>query len=187
VSWLQTYSGARFDFRHPLPSLIDIEDIAHALSLQCRFNGHCTQFYSVAEHSVRCSFQVPDWCALEALLHDAAEAYVGDLVRPLKQLVGWSFQQIEQQAEQAIAKRFRLEFPWPGEVVNADMLMLAVEGRDLMGGTDHWDIALPALPPRSVLNIADPWSPDLAEQMFLQRFEELDRSRNLTPTPERTA
>ena len=82
--WMQTYTGVRFYPMDPRPEELDIRDIAHALSLICRYGGHVDRFYSVAEHCVLMSQCVPEEHALWALLHDASEAYVGDMVRPLK-------------------------------------------------------------------------------------------------------
>ncbi|MFG0247924.1 MAG: phosphohydrolase, partial [Phycisphaeraceae bacterium JB051] len=79
MSWIQTYTGKAFYPLREDPGIIDIRDIAHALSLQCRFNGHCSDFYSVAQHSVHVSEVVPQAFALWGLLHDAAEAYMSDL------------------------------------------------------------------------------------------------------------
>lgn len=84
MSYVATYSGKSFDLKNPRPEDISIYDIAHALSMQCRFNGHTLHFYSVAEHCVRMSHMVSKEAALYGLLHDAAEAYMGDIVRPLK-------------------------------------------------------------------------------------------------------
>ncbi|MEM4379972.1 MAG: hypothetical protein QXL01_04720, partial [Thermoplasmatales archaeon] len=83
--WIETYSGKKFDYL--AQSELDIEDIAHALSNLCRFNGHTRVFYSVAEHSVNVSSMVPPELKIAALLHDAAEAYIGDVPSPLKQLI----------------------------------------------------------------------------------------------------
>src|ERR1019366_6268112 len=82
-SAIRTYTGILFDFEEPEASPIRIEDIAHALSLLCRFAGHCKEFYSVAEHSVRVSYACPEEHALWGLMHDASEAYCVDVPRPL--------------------------------------------------------------------------------------------------------
>ena len=98
--WLQTFTGKKIDLINPTSEMVDIEDIAHSLSMLCRYNGHCRDFYSVAEHSVfveslgrlavepQCSFlgfeEVQKRC-LSLLLHDAAETYIGDLTTPFKQ------------------------------------------------------------------------------------------------------
>lgn len=84
---INTFSGIEFDLLNPNPNDIDIEDIAHELSMLCRFNGHCKEFYSVAEHSVYVSYEIDEEFALIGLLHDAAEAYLGDVPTPLKKLL----------------------------------------------------------------------------------------------------
>lgn len=193
--WMQVYSGGKFWPLDPRPEETHIEDIAHALAHLCRFGGHCRVFYSVAEHSVRSSLCVPAAHAFAALLHDAAEAYVVDVPRPLKvQLRGYA--EIERRVMSAIAKRFRLpgrncECPgdWPAAhhhphcpkasnlswvipscVKLADEIMLATEARDLMGGESagKWALRAEPLPERIA-----PWSPEEAKARFLGRFAEL--------------
>src|SRR6267378_1608096 len=83
-AWIVTYSGLQFYHLAPTPEMVCIEDIAHALSQTCRWTGHTKFHYSVAQHSIYCSFLVPAEHALAALLHDASEAYLGDMNRPLK-------------------------------------------------------------------------------------------------------
>lgn len=83
-NWIMTHTGKKFKPFNPRTEDIDIEDIAHALSNICRFNGHVNQFYSVAEHSVLVSVLCPEELKLKGLLHDAAEAYLGDVPSPLK-------------------------------------------------------------------------------------------------------
>ena len=86
--WIETYKGNDFDYENIETNHVDIEDIAHSLSMNCRFNGHCDRFYSVAEHSIYVSELVkPEW-AMAALLHDATEAYMPDVNKPLKMF--WS-------------------------------------------------------------------------------------------------
>jgi 5'-deoxynucleotidase YfbR-like HD superfamily hydrolase len=105
--WIQTYTGRVFWPLDPDPSEICIEDIAHSLSLQCRFLGHCKTFYSVLEHSCHVAHLVPAAYTVHGLLHDAAEAYVGDMPRPLKSQPDFAtFRQIERRIQERIAKAF---------------------------------------------------------------------------------
>lgn len=168
AAWIQTYTGRRFSFADPQPEDIDIRDIARGLAMQCRFNGHCRRFYSVAEHSVRASWLAPFGCRREALLHDAAEAYTGDCVRPLKVLLGDSFRSVEHRIERVIAERFGLTFPWPAAVKAADDLLLTVEARDLMGETGP--LAEVVGPARQDLRIVETLTAVDAERRFLDRF-----------------
>ncbi|MBR9652087.1 hypothetical protein [Thalassovita aquimarina] len=107
-AWIQTISGRKFPVGEPDPEQIDIEDIAHALSLLVRFNGHCTRFYSVAEHSVHVSHEVAPELALIGLLHDAAEAYLGDVPSPLKKQLS-QFSEFEHKMELAIGECFGVD------------------------------------------------------------------------------
>src|SRR5690242_720613 len=112
---IRTYTGRAFSPLDPNPDDIVIEDIAHALSLNCRFTGHVRWHYSVAQHSVLCSEIVPSEYALTALLHDASEAYLSDIARPIKQQpdFGDTYLRYEGALERAIAERFSLDYPFP--------------------------------------------------------------------------
>lgn len=161
-------SGAYFDFEEPEASAFTIGDIAHALSHLCRFTGHTRQFYSVAEHSWFCSMIVPRRVALHALLHDAAEAFVGDVSRPLKALLP-GYREIERRVESAVFARFGLGPDMPREVKDADLQMLRSEQRWVMGSDDRWpgiDMIQPVVRPHC-------WEPERARGHFLERFEEL--------------
>lgn len=166
-----TASGTCFNLLEPDPDLIEIEDIAHALSNLCRFTGHTRVFYSVAEHSVRaslCAF-VPAEHALEALLHDAAEAYIGDVSSPLKAQLH-EYRNIEFGVEQAIRKRFGLPAKKTPCVKQADLTMLATEKRDLMSADgDDWPI-LRGIAPLAE-RISASLTPHLARWHFMDHFE----------------
>jgi 5'-deoxynucleotidase YfbR-like HD superfamily hydrolase len=169
-SWMQTYTGINFYPTKPKIEDIKIIDIAHSLSLICRFNGHCLYFYSVAEHSVRASY-IPKKTNLQltALLHDASEAYVGDLIRPIKEFTH-EFKKIENNIQKIISKKFNLPYPFPKEIKEADNIMLATERRDILLPTkDAWCIDKY----KPLKKTIQPWSYKKANLMFLQRFNEL--------------
>ncbi len=168
--WIQTFSGKRFPLFNPSPSDIDINDIAHALANNCRFAGHTKHHYSVAQHSWLASYLVPHEEALAALLHDAAEAYLFDATRPLKQFLV-NFKQIERVVQNAINQRFGILTEKTLPISDADMEMLATERRDLMPPSDDCWVCLTGYSP--VAKPIDKWEPEEAKQRFLARFHEL--------------
>lgn len=175
-SWFTLTSGKRFyPFKEYLVDSIDIHDIAHALSNLCRFNGHCSRFYSVAEHSILCSYHVKgDENRLTALLHDATEAYVGDMIRPIKKFLP-DFEDLEDRIWRAVALKFTLPFEMPDAVHVADNSVLMAEARDLLFplGTMKFDY-LGVDPPLGLL-ISGTMLPKEAEEAFLDRFNQLWR------------
>jgi hypothetical protein len=159
-------SGNWFDFKDPWNSEFTIEDIAQGLSNLCRYAGQCRQFYSVAEHSLQVAALVPEY-PLEALLHDAAEAFLGDITRPLKQLLP-DFQRIEREIEAVIQYRFRLDSRARDVVKKADLRVLAAEQAQIMPlGTDEWISAAGVVP--ASINICH-IHPEVAQQAFLSAF-----------------
>jgi len=169
MTWITTASGARVVLLDPHPSTLLIEDIAHALSNICRYTGHTGQFYSVAEHSVLASLHISDAkFALAALMHDASEAYLGDVSRPLKQLIGKKYSDLEKRFEARLAQKFRYEYPYPDEVKWVDLDLLETEYCQLMGMEEH------PLHQGKKLDIRlECWSAVEAEKKFIQRYDEL--------------
>ncbi len=174
-AWIQTYSGRRFSPVNPDPKSIVLQDIAHSLSMQCRFSGHSKKFYSVAQHSVLVSYICDSADALWGLLHDASEAYCVDIPRPLKQsglLQGYI--DIENAVQQAVCHRFNLSPIEPSSVKIADKQLLATEARDLM--TPHhcdWHNLIEPLP-----FLIEPWGQQQAENLFIKRFFEITKAPN---------
>lgn len=164
------HSGHYFDFLKPEQTPILIEDIAFSLSHINRFNGHTKFAYSVAQHSVLVSHLVPPEFALQGLLHDAVEAYIGDMSTPLKSLVP-QFREVENRIEKVILGAFGLSHPLAPEVKRADLIMLATERRDLLKHQDRPWFYLDGVE-AAPLTI-DKMTAESAETMFLLRFHEL--------------
>ena len=175
--FIQSRSGRYINLLEPDSGLFCIEDIAHALSHICRFCGHSREFYSVAQHSVLTSRLVPEDDAMAALLHDAAEAYIGDITTHLKRLLP-DYQVIEQRMESAVFAKFGVAYPLPKSVKHADLVMLATERRDLMTVDESsWWAGIEGITPASFQ--ISPESPDKAKQSFLERFGHLSSNRGL--------
>ncbi len=180
--WIQTYTGLQFWPLDARPSEIQIEDIAHALATTTRYGGHTLGYYSVAQHSVLVSQACKPEHALWGLLHDAAEAYLGDVVRPVKHGPGMEpFRQFEDALMTMICTRFGLSYWEPDSVKWADAALLATEKRDLLRkmqepmGEVEWLHGAPSSQALSTTIV--PWEWREAEQEFLARFEELWRAR----------
>lgn len=166
--WMQTFTGVAFYPADPQPEEIFIEDIAHALSLQCRYGGHCDRHYSVAEHCVHVSYMVPPEDALAGLMHDATEAYLMDIPRPVKALLP-QYRDLEDKLWAVIAKRFDISPVLPTSVHEADNRILNSE-RDANMKAPPQDWGVPDDGSRVRLFFCDAqW----AELWFLQRFKEL--------------
>jgi hypothetical protein len=171
--WMITYTGQIYWPGDPIPDEVHLEDIAHGLSMLCRYAGHTLHFYSVAEHSIHVSYMVPRELALEGLLHDASEAYLCDLIRPVKRHCP-DYQRLEMKNALAIRERFSLPLLEHPLVAHADKNILLTEYRDLLpeipsGFLWTWE---GVLDPTVELKL---WHPIIAEEKFLQRYKELTR------------
>ena len=172
--WMQTASGGQFWPIDPRVEEVFIWDIAHSLSNQCRFAGHCRTFYSVAEHSVRVSQIVPEDEMLAALLHDAAEAYLVDLPRPVKRSpgIGPHYEAAEARVAFVIEDRYGLV---PGATASpaikiADNRLLMTEARDLMAKPSvTWKESGSKTLEQQIV----PWAPGVAHLEFLRVFCDL--------------
>jgi len=169
-NWFPTYSGEKFYPSDPDISEINIEDIAHSLSNQCRFAGHTKEFYSVAQHCLLVSHHVPYNIALEGILHDAAEAYCQDLIRPIKYGFGFhEYRIVEQRLEGKIEEKFNLFSLSSGVIKHHDNRALMTERRDLFldSKARHYDWGIREEPYEDVII---PMAPKEAKSAFLARF-----------------
>lgn len=168
-NWTLTYTGKKFYPLNPHPEDVCIDDIAHALSLKCRYTGHCKQFYSVAQHSVECALRVPRAFALQALMHDAAEAYLFDCASPIKGYFPNAIA-VEKRIMRAIAEALGFDPRMPHAVHEVDVRMCVTEMRDLMTGYEQ----------SRLFRIVEPFEfkivpklPLESKSMFLQLFNTL--------------
>jgi 5'-deoxynucleotidase YfbR-like HD superfamily hydrolase len=178
--YLQTVSGRWVNPFDPDPSQLDAGDIARALANQCRFGGHSRVFYSVAQHSVIVSELVEQRGgdveeAFAALMHDATEAYLGDMPHPLKHRspLGAAFKEAEDHLEIALRERFAIKAD-VSEIKRADRALLATERRAFSAEDWHWP-ELEGVEPLDLELTA--WSPDQAAQAFARRYAELEAAR----------
>lgn len=170
MNWIQTFSGKKFHPLDPNPSDIDIEDIAHALSNLCRFGGHCRRFYSVAQHSCLVGRAlreaVGDAEGAWGLMHDATEAYLVDLPRPIKDQMP-EYKAAENRLMAAIAMRFGLDPVDPKIVKEYDTRILRNEAEVLLGGGENaWWRDIEPLPDV----FFTPMDPQAAKREFLRLF-----------------
>lgn len=175
-SFIVTYTGQRFWPLDPRSEEIHIEDIAHSLSHCCRYTGHVADFYSIAEHCVRASYVVDKEFAFDALMHDASEAYLIDVPRPLKALPAFQeYLEIEDSLMYLIADRFNFRWPMPPEVKDVDDGMLLEEWKSLMPLTDELTGQFFDAVRAYNGHVLVPWDNKFAEETFLERFTELER------------
>ncbi len=171
--WFAIYSGRRFWPLDPRAEDIDPVDIAHSLSMINRFNGHSKRAYCVGQHSCLVSYLVPKRLRLFALLHDAGECYLGDVITPIKRFIRELYEPLEEGVMQAVARRFNFEINDDDRYIvkQADLQMLANEARDL---TTTGVLNLGAnyrLPKPSQQRITRCWSSEEAEATFLTELD----------------
>jgi hypothetical protein len=175
--WMQTADGGQFWPVDPRADEISIEVISHALAMQCRYAGHCIRFYSVAEHCVHMarsrfvSYPNKPW----ALLHDASEAYLTDVIRPLKpHLTG--YYEAEKRVMDVVIEKFGLASTMPSEVKNADNRILVDERAQNMVQTNHGWVSDGLEPLGVELRF---WAPEQAELYFLDTYKKLVRGEQV--------
>lgn len=168
--FITTYSGAAFYINELNIEDIPIQDIAHALSRNCRFNGHICRHYSVAEHSVLVSELVPKEYALWGLLHDISEAFVPDIPRPFKHIIG-GFKEYEERLLEKVAKFYDLPYPIPEPVHYIDRHIVAAEAEKLFLSVPAWTKEYDQI--KDLENYTFGVSAGLARQLFMDRYEDL--------------
>lgn len=176
-NYIETFSGVKFDFLEPKQEQILIEDIAHSLSMQCRYTGHTSQFYSVAEHSLLVADLCPDKYKLYGLLHDATEAYLTDIASPIKPFLQ-NYKKLESKLHSSVCAKFNLPSHFPEEVCKADMIALQIEIKNLMrSGGVGWAIhnVMPDPVPDTILECMCPKD---AKMKFLNRYHELTNNES---------
>lgn len=181
-----TNQGKYFYFEFPEEHDFHIKEVASALSKLCRFTGHCNVFYSVGQHSVLVSRNLPVNLALPGLLHDGVEAYLGDVASPLKRMLA-DYKRLERYVEEAFFKRYSIAFPLDPQIKVVDILALITEKRDNMtrapddvygkehSGGVHWPEGEP------FAEKIRPWSPGRTRIEFLLRYAELTGIWHITP------
>ena len=186
-AWQRMLSGRRVDLLDPSPLDIEIADIAHGLARVARWNGQ-THIFSVAQHTLlveavmrehtpRVDIQV----RLAALLHDAPEYVVGDMISPFKAVIGGSYKAVEKRLLSAIHIRFGLQPELPADIEqqikDADMGAAYLEATHLAGFAEAEARRLfgsdPGLPAAMIDDYLTPWSASKAEKRFLVRFKSL--------------
>lgn len=173
MTWIATYTGKAFCYTQCHPQTICLADIVIALARMPRFLGHTPLFYSVAEHTYWVAQEVPPEHKLEALLHDASEAYMGDMPKPLKAMMP-EYSALEDEVSRAIAFAFGATYPWPDSVKEADLRMLETEHRDLMYNSPPWSECFGKPFKRRVKC----WSPKKAAFRLMRELEIETRRRN---------
>lgn len=174
--WVETFTGKHFFPLDPDPEAVDILDITHALACLNRFTGHTRQPLSIAQHSVLVASLLPPELKLWGLLHDASEAYVNDVARPLKHHLAFrAYRKAETALMEVIAHKFGLSWPEPPEVKAADNVVLKAETKALIHGGGKgwgdWFAGIPDVPATTELRITPTWPWSMAERIFLAHFE----------------
>jgi len=174
---IELHSGKFVDPLNLRPEDVDIHDIAWALSQQCRYSGHTEFHYSVAQHSVLVSRLLPRAFKLDGLMHDASEAYLQDVARPLKQdpYFGKAYRGAEARVQRVIVEVYGLTWPEPPEVKLMDTRILHPERATLLPNAivGRWDPTIEATPAVDVR--IERWTPERARREFLLRYDRLRR------------
>lgn len=178
-AYIVTFTGKQFFLLKPRLEDIDIIDIAHSEAMQCRWTGHSRYHYSIAQHSVLCSFLGPEDEALERLMHDGSEAYIGDWNRPLKHYssAGDAYRKVEKPLQELVYQATGCRTIEPASVKIADEAMLYAELEQLTPWPRDFEVSNPHTRSKAADVKIEQWSPEYAERMFLERFQYLYKKR----------
>ena len=169
-AWIETFTGLHFEFLDPKDEQIHIRDIAHSLAFTCRYTGHSSRFYSVAEHSLFVSYLAAD--PLAGLLHDASEAYITDIASPIKPHLA-NYKELEDMIMGRIANKFGFKYPLDGDIKDCDATQLKTEAKYLLkSGGNPWAHLYPTRRAHGIKPIC--MAPEEAEKAFLERFYEVE-------------
>lgn len=178
-------SGKLFDLYNPTPDMIDIEDIANALGKQVRWNGQISEFYSIAQHSCLVSWLAPPHLSFAAFMHDAAEAYTGDIIRPIKKMLAQIFYDIEHRIELAVCDKFGIAPELIDAIAKYDDQALNLEYDALF---KHDQQSISQISHLSGIRLKskpafDMWDPETAKYCFLETYHNIlnDRIKRATP------
>ena len=176
-AWIETFSGVRFDILDPKPEMVRIWDIAHASSQVNRFAGHCKFPYPVSQHSRLGSYIIEPEFALDFLMHDASESFIGDVTRPLKHfsIVGDEYRKVEAKVQGVICDVFGLSRVEPPQVKVVDNAMLYAEKEQLMFGVE-WEHKWAETEKPADVKIVETSFQD-NKRLFLDRFYQLYKGK----------
>ncbi len=167
--FIETFTGKQFYFLDPKEDQIDIRDIAHSLAFTCRYTGHSSRFYSVAEHSVLVSYLAAS--PLAGLLHDASEAYITDIASPIKPYLS-NYKELEDMLMGKIAAKFGFDYPLDPDIKDCDATQLKTEAKYLLRSRGQpWAHLYPTRRPHGIKPMC--LAPEGAEALFLERFKEV--------------
>ena len=167
--WIQLASGTKFDLVDLESNEFKLPDLAQHLAKLCRFGGACTEFYSVAQHSVLCAAYAPEHLKYQALMHDVHEAITGDMLSPIKQLLP-DYQAFERRIASFIRRRLDLPIDLDPMIHEIDMRMLVTEKRDIMAKCEHeWSPYMQQFEPYE--DRISPWGEINALNAFMQAYK----------------
>lgn len=162
--WMTTFTGLKINPLDPDPGMIVIEDIAHHLALECRYNGACKFHYSVAQHSILGAHRVSSENRLAFLLHDASEAYMHDLIHNVKYNIPF-YREAEERLQRVIYEKFGVVVLDYREIKRVDYALMAAEAKALISDISDWDFPEP---PLTISIVEWPWRD--AEEIFLDNY-----------------